>query len=89
MRPHHPLHHRSGTKLALEDAIGLAASLDEHEDVQSALQAYGERRQMVLLLPQGETCNSAQWFEPIPRYIDLQAPQFAALLKQRRSHAAH
>jgi hypothetical protein len=44
---------------------------------------------MVLLLPQGETRNSAQWFEPIPRYIDLQAPQFAALLKQRRSHAAH
>lgn len=75
----------SGTKLALEDAIELAASLHEHDDIQLALEAYGTERQMALLLPQREARHSALWFESIPRYIHLPAPQFAALLKQRRS----
>jgi anthraniloyl-CoA monooxygenase len=75
----------SGTKLAMEDAIALARNLQGHADVQLALEAYGKERQAALLLPQREARLSAQWFEQIPRYIDLEAPQFAALLKQRRS----
>jgi 2-polyprenyl-6-methoxyphenol hydroxylase-like FAD-dependent oxidoreductase len=75
----------SGTKLALEDAIALERQLHEHDDVQAALEAYGRERRAALLLPQREARLSAQWFERVPRYIDLPAPQFAALLKQRRS----
>jgi anthraniloyl-CoA monooxygenase len=75
----------SGTKLAMEDAIALARNLHEHADVQLALEAYGKERQTALLLPQREARLSAQWFEQIPRYIGLDAPQFAALLRQRRS----
>jgi 2-polyprenyl-6-methoxyphenol hydroxylase-like FAD-dependent oxidoreductase len=75
----------SGTKLAMEDAIALARNLHEHAGVQPALEAYGKERQAALLLPQREARLSAQWFEQVPRYIGLEAPQFAALLKQRRS----
>jgi 2-polyprenyl-6-methoxyphenol hydroxylase-like FAD-dependent oxidoreductase len=76
----------SGTKLAMEDAIALARNLQEHAEVEPALEAYGkEERQTALLLPQREARLSAQWFERIPRYIGLDTPQFAALLRQRRS----
>lgn len=75
----------SGTRLAIEDAIGLAARLQEHEDIESALDAYEKERKAALLLPEREARHSAQWFENIPRYIDLETAQFASLLKQRRS----
>jgi 2-polyprenyl-6-methoxyphenol hydroxylase-like FAD-dependent oxidoreductase len=75
----------SGTKLAMEDAIGLARALGEHDDLQAALEAYGRERRAALLLPQREARNSARWFERVDRSIGLPAPQFAALLQQRRS----
>jgi 2-polyprenyl-6-methoxyphenol hydroxylase-like FAD-dependent oxidoreductase len=76
----------SGTKLAFEDAIALADRLGEHRDLQAALEAYGAQRRTALLLPQRDAAHSAQWFEQVPRYAGLPAPQFATLLKQRRSH---
>ena len=75
----------SGTKLAIEDAIGLAGALGAHDDLGSALAAYERERKAALLLLQREARNSARWFEHLPRYIDLGAPRFAALLHQRRS----
>jgi len=75
----------SGTKLAVEDAIELAGKLHEHENIRTALDAYETQRQAALLLPQREARNSARWFEDLPRYIGLEAPQFASLLHQRRS----
>jgi 2-polyprenyl-6-methoxyphenol hydroxylase-like FAD-dependent oxidoreductase len=75
----------SGTKLAIEDAIGLAGKLHEHGDITSAFEEYEEERQAALLLPQREARNSAQWFEDVPRYIGLEAHQFASLLHHRRS----
>ena len=75
----------SGTKLAIEDAIGLAGSLHQHDDIEAALAAYQWERQTALRLLQREAGNSARWFEDIPRYIHLRAPQFASLLHQRRS----
>ena len=75
----------SGTKLAVEDAIALADRLHEHEELPAALEAYGAQRRAALLLPQREAAHSAQWFEHIPHYVGLPAPQFATLLKQRRS----
>jgi anthraniloyl-CoA monooxygenase len=75
----------SGTRLALQDAIGLAASLHEHDDLGSALEAYEHRRKAALVLAQRQARNSARWFENIPRYIGRGSPQFTTLLGQRRS----
>jgi anthraniloyl-CoA monooxygenase len=75
----------SGTKLAIEDAIGLAAALGAGDDLGTALAAYERDRKVALVLLQREARNSAGWFEHLPRYIDRGAPQFAALLQHRRS----
>jgi 2-polyprenyl-6-methoxyphenol hydroxylase-like FAD-dependent oxidoreductase len=75
----------SGTRLALEDAIGLATQLREHGDVEPALAAYGEQRSADLLKAQRVARNSARWYENVPRYIGLETPEFAELMNQRRS----
>jgi anthraniloyl-CoA monooxygenase len=75
----------SGTKLAIEDAIGLAGALATHDDLGTALAAYERERKGSLLLLQREARNSARWFESLPRYIDLGSEQFTTLLHQRRS----
>jgi anthraniloyl-CoA monooxygenase len=75
----------SGTKLAIEDAIGLAAALGAHRELATALAAYEHRRKTALVLLQQEARNSARWFETLPRYVALGEPRFAALLHHRRS----
>jgi 2-polyprenyl-6-methoxyphenol hydroxylase-like FAD-dependent oxidoreductase len=75
----------SGTKLAIEDAIGLADALGAHDDLESALCSYERDRKAALLALQREARNSARWFESLPRYIQRPAPEFAALLDHRRS----
>lgn len=75
----------SGTKLAIEDAIALAANLQHHDDLELALESYERERQAALLQPQSEARFSAQWFENISRYIDLDPHQFFSLLHARRS----
>ena len=75
----------SGTKLAIEDAIGLAGALGANDDLETALAGYERDRRASLLLLQREARNSARWFETLPRYIDLGSDRFAALLHQRRS----
>jgi len=74
-----------GTKLALEDAMALADSLGQHPDLETALTAYETQRKAELARPVSEARCSAQWFENIPRYIDLKPHQFAALLQVRWS----
>lgn len=75
----------SGTRLAMEDAIGLAAKLHQHAEIAVALDAYETERKAALLLPQRAARNSARWFENIPRYIDRESAQFAMLLNHRVS----
>jgi anthraniloyl-CoA monooxygenase len=79
----------SGTKLAIEDAIGLAEKLHKYDNLQVALEAYEEERRTALLMLQSEARTSAQWFENIHRYIDLEPTKFASLLEQRRSRLLH
>ncbi len=73
----------SGTRLAIEDAIALAGRLQEHAHLQAALEAYGEERRAAVLLPARRARDSARWFENVPGYIDLEAPQFGAMLARR------
>lgn len=74
-----------GTKLAIEDAIGLAGNLQEQGHTKLALQSYERQRRLALLRPQSEARLSARWFENISRYIDMKPHQFAMLLHDRRS----
>lgn len=73
----------SGTELALQDAIGLATKLHQHEDLQSALKAYQDERRGALLMPQREARSSALWFENLEHHIAGPARQFAFSLVNR------
>ncbi|HMG64740.1 MAG TPA: FAD-dependent monooxygenase [Streptosporangiaceae bacterium] len=75
----------AGTKLALEDAIGLAGALQRHQELPAALAAYEAERKFALLSTQSAARYSAQWYENIPRYIHLRPAQLFALLGQRHS----
>jgi 2-polyprenyl-6-methoxyphenol hydroxylase-like FAD-dependent oxidoreductase len=74
-----------GTKLAIEDAIVLAENFQHHSTLQLAVQSYERQRQAALLQPQSDARLSAQWFENISRYIDLEPHQFSILLHGRQS----
>ena len=74
----------SGTKLAMQDAMGLANKLSEHADLQVALKAYEEERRAALLPLQNRARSSAEWFENVPRYVEKPTTQFAYSLFNRR-----
>ena len=48
------------TKLAIEDALGLAEKLHDHKDLQAAHKAYEEERRASLLALQSAARNSAR-----------------------------
>lgn len=75
----------AGTKLALEDAIGLAGALGQHPELPAALAAYEQERKFAILSTQSAARYSAQWYENIPRYIHLKPAQLFSLLGQRHS----
>jgi 2-polyprenyl-6-methoxyphenol hydroxylase-like FAD-dependent oxidoreductase len=74
-----------GTKLALEDAITLAGSLERHSSLPQALTAYESQRRAGLVRPLAEAECSAAWLENLPRYASLDPQVFTALLQLRRS----
>jgi CelD/BcsL family acetyltransferase involved in cellulose biosynthesis/2-polyprenyl-6-methoxyphenol hydroxylase-like FAD-dependent oxidoreductase len=74
-----------GTKLAIEDAIALAANLRRTETVETALRSYEAQRRAALGPPRDAARLSAQWFENLPRYIGLEPRQFSMLLDGRQS----
>ncbi|MFF1415919.1 FAD-dependent monooxygenase [Streptomyces sp. NPDC058289] len=73
----------SGTKLAMEDALALAACLHEHPDVESALAAYEDERRPVVESTQRAAQASLEWFENIDRYTGQDPHQFAFNLLTR------
>ncbi|MBL3698771.1 bifunctional salicylyl-CoA 5-hydroxylase/oxidoreductase [Leucobacter luti] len=74
----------SGTKLALEDALALAANLHEHpDDLAAALAAYEDERRPVVLSLQRAAQASLEWFENIGQYADQEPLQFAFNLLTR------
>ncbi len=66
----------SGTKLAMEDALALAACLAEEPDVKSALAAYDAERRPVVLSTQRAAQASLEWFENLGQYVDQEPLQF-------------
>lgn len=75
----------SGTRLALEDSISLAAMLKSETSLAVALEHYETERQRALLRTQSDARLSAQWYENVPRYLDLAPPKVFALMNERRS----
>ncbi len=73
----------SGTKLAMEDALALAAALHEQSDVDSALAAYDAERRPVVVSTQRAAQASLEWFENLGRYVHQEPAQFAFNLLTR------
>ncbi len=67
----------SGTKLAMEDALALAACLHEQPDVPSALDAYEAERKPVVVSTQRAAQASLEWFENLTQYTGQDPLQFA------------
>jgi anthraniloyl-CoA monooxygenase len=67
----------SGTKLAMEDALALAACLHEQPGVEAALAAYEAERRPVVASVQRAAQASLEWFENIGSYTGQDPPQFA------------
>jgi len=67
----------SGTKLAMEDALALAACLREQPDVERALTAYEQERRPVVASTQRAAQASLEWFENLSQYAGQEPPQFA------------
>jgi len=67
----------SGTKLAMEDALALAACLHEQPDLDAALTAYEAERRPVVASVQRAAQASLEWFENLGQYVHQEPEQFA------------
>jgi anthraniloyl-CoA monooxygenase len=67
----------SGTKLAMEDALALAACLHEQPGLDAALDAYEAERRPVVLSTQRAAQASLEWFENLGQYTGQDPLQFA------------
>jgi anthraniloyl-CoA monooxygenase len=81
----------SGTKLAMEDALALAACLHEHaaEGLAAALTAYEAERRPVVASTQRAAQASLEWFENLGQYTGQEADQFAFNIMTRSRRVTH
>jgi anthraniloyl-CoA monooxygenase len=79
----------SGTKLALEDAIGLAGALRRNPELTRAFEEYEAERRIEVLRLQNAARNSTEWFENVGRYASLEPEQFAYSLLTRSQRLTH
>ena len=79
----------SGTKLAMEDAIALATALEQHADLETALNEYELERKPVVEVFQRAAEESQSYFETIRRYLDLEPLQFTFQLLTRSGRISY
>ncbi|MFJ1748461.1 bifunctional salicylyl-CoA 5-hydroxylase/oxidoreductase [Streptomyces sp. NPDC088116] len=79
----------SGTKLAVEDALALAACIEEQPDLPSALAAYENERRPVVASTQRAAAASLRWFEELATYTGQPPRQFAFGLLTRSRRVTH
>jgi anthraniloyl-CoA monooxygenase len=80
----------SGTKLAMEDAISLAAVLQNSAGaVPARLARYQAEREVEALKLQNAARNRMEWFEDIERYVTLEPEQFAFSLLTGSQRVGH
>ncbi len=79
----------SGTKLAMEDALALAACVHEHEHISPALDAYEAERAPVVVSTQRAAQASLEWFENLGQYVHQDPLQFAFNILTRSRRVTH
>ena len=79
----------SGTKLAMEDALALAACLNEQPDIDAALGAYEAERRPVVESTQRAAQASLEWFENLGQYTHQDPEQFAFNIITRSRRVTH
>ncbi len=81
----------SGTKLAMEDALALAACLHEQagEGIRAALEAYEAERRPVVASTQRAAQASLEWFENLGQYAGQEPEQFAFNIMTRSRRVTH
>ena len=79
----------SGTKLAMEDAIALAAALEAETSIPAALASYEAGRRPQVESLQRAAQASLEWFESVERYQDTEPLQFAFNLLTRSLRITH
>lgn len=80
----------SGTKLAMEEAIALAAAIERNRDIPSALTDYEARYRPVVESIQRAALTSLSWFEDTERYYEhLEPIQFGFSLLTRSLRISH
>ncbi len=79
----------SGTKLAMEDALALAACLHEQPGTDAALAAYEAERRPVVASTQRAAQASLEWFENIGQYLHQEPEQFAFNIITRSRRVTH
>ncbi|WTL45498.1 bifunctional salicylyl-CoA 5-hydroxylase/oxidoreductase [Streptomyces sp. NBC_01497] len=79
----------SGTKLAVEDALALAACVEEQRDLPAALAAYEAERRPVVASTQRAAAASLRWFEQLATYTAQPPRRFAFGLLTRSRRVTH
>jgi anthraniloyl-CoA monooxygenase len=79
----------SGTKLAMEDALALAACLHEQPSVDRGLAAYEAERRPVVASVQRAAQASLEWFENLGQYVHQEPEQFAFNIITRSRRVTH
>ncbi len=79
----------SGTKLAVEDALALAACIEEQPGLPAALKAYEAERRPVVTSTQRAARGSLEWFEDLATYAAQPSRQFAFNLLTRSRRVTH
>ena len=79
----------SGTKLAMEDALALAACLHEQPGLDAALAAYEAERKPVVASTQRAAQASLEWFENLGQYLHQEPEQFAFNIMTRSRRVTH
>src|SRR5947208_4288896 len=79
----------SGTKLAMEDAIALATAIEQHPDIETALNEYELERKPVVEVFQRAAQESQTYFETIKRYLGLEPMQFTFQLLTRSGRISY
>ncbi|MGN9793356.1 bifunctional salicylyl-CoA 5-hydroxylase/oxidoreductase [Streptomyces sp. OZ13] len=79
----------SGTKLAVEDALALAACVEEQPDLATALAAYESERRPVVESTQRAAAASLRWFEELAFHTDQPPRLFAFNLLTRSRRVTH
>lgn len=73
----------SGTKLAMEDSLALAACIFEHSTIPEAIKAYDEERLPVIKSTQRSAQASLEWWEELQQYVGQDVGQFVFNLMTR------